>query len=107
MCGGGYPSLSAKISCMDCPIVGRISARECWRPMSMTLMVLTVDWGRRQGGNTNPGELDLNRSGTRNASGQLTPVIPTCTSAQLYQVAPGSASGTGGSVGVYRLHGYT
>ncbi len=56
-------------------------------------MVLTADWARRQGENTNLGELDLNRSGTRNASGQLTPVIPTCTSAQLYQVGQECSTG--------------
>ena len=41
-------------------------------------MVLTVDWARRQGENTNLGEVDVNHF-TRIINGVQTPVIPICT----------------------------
>ncbi len=46
-------------------------------------MVLTVDWARRQGENTNLGEVDLNHF-TRYINGVQTPVIPICSPAQYY-----------------------
>jgi hypothetical protein len=55
-------------------------------------MVLSVDWARRQGENTNLGELDLNRF-TRYIGGVQTPVIPFCEASQYYQ--PGQECSTG------------
>jgi hypothetical protein len=55
-------------------------------------MVLSVDWARRQGENTNLGELDLNRF-TRYINGVQTPVIPMCAASQYYQ--PGQECSTG------------
>lgn len=46
-------------------------------------MVLTVDWARRQGENTNLGEVDLNHF-TRYINGVQKPVIPICAPAQYY-----------------------
>ena len=57
-------------------------------------MVLTVDWARRQGVNVNLGELDLNRSGRRNANGQVFPVIPACTTSQLYVIGQECSTGS-------------
>jgi len=57
-------------------------------------MVLTLDWARRQGENVNLGELDLNRSGRRNAAGQLSPVIPACTASQLFVVGQECSTGS-------------
>ena len=54
-------------------------------------MVLTVDWARKQGENTNLGELDLNRYGR--ISDGLAPIIPACTPAQYY--VPGQECSTG------------
>jgi hypothetical protein len=45
--------------------------------------VLTVDWARRQGENTNLGEVDLNHF-TRYINGVQTPVIPICAPSQYY-----------------------
>jgi hypothetical protein len=55
-------------------------------------MVLSVDWARRQGENTNLGELDLNRF-TRYINGVQTPVIPMCDPSQYYR--PGQECSTG------------
>jgi len=54
-------------------------------------LVITADWARRQGENTNLGELDLNRY-ARTSDG-LSPVIPVCTPAQYY--IPGQECSTG------------
>ena len=55
-------------------------------------MALSVDWARRQGENSNLGELDLNRF-TRYINGVQTPVIPMCTPDQYYK--PGQECSTG------------
>jgi hypothetical protein len=55
-------------------------------------MVLSVDWARRQGENTNLGEVDLNRF-QRFINGVQTPVIPICSPQQYYQ--PGQECSTG------------
>jgi len=55
-------------------------------------MVLTVDYARRQGVNTNLGEIDLNRT-TRYINGVQTPVIPFCSASQYY--VPGQECSTG------------
>ncbi len=55
-------------------------------------MVLTVDWARRQGENTNLGEQDLNRY-ARTVDG-LSPVIPVCQPSQYY--VAGQECSTGG-----------
>lgn len=55
-------------------------------------MVLTVDWARRQGENTNLGEVDLNRF-SRYINGVQTPVIPICAPNQYYK--PGQECSTG------------
>jgi Carboxypeptidase regulatory-like domain len=54
-------------------------------------MILSVDWARRQGENTNLGELDLNHFAQ--TSDGLSPVIPVCTPAQYY--VPGQECSTG------------
>jgi hypothetical protein len=46
-------------------------------------MVLSVDWARRQGENTNLGEVDLNHF-TRIINGVQSPVIPICKPSQYY-----------------------
>ena len=55
-------------------------------------MILAVDWARRQGENTNLGELDLNRF-TRYINGVQSPVIPFCEPNQYYK--PGQECSTG------------
>lgn len=55
-------------------------------------MVLSIDWARRQGENSNLGELDLNRF-TRYIDGVQTPVIPMCAPSQYYK--PGQECSTG------------
>jgi hypothetical protein len=55
-------------------------------------MVLQADWARRQFENTNLGETDLNRF-NRFINNVQTPVIPICTSAQLF--IPGQECSTG------------
>jgi hypothetical protein len=55
-------------------------------------MVLTVDWARRQGENTNLGEVDVNHF-TRYINGVQTPVIPICSPSQNF--VPGQECSTG------------
>lgn len=55
-------------------------------------MVLTVDWARRQGENTNLGEVDVNHF-TRYINGVQTPVIPICSTSQYF--VPGQECSTG------------
>jgi len=55
-------------------------------------MILQADWARRQFENVDMGELDLNRV-TRYINGAPAPVIPTCTSSQLF--VPGQECSTG------------
>ncbi|HYL35705.1 MAG TPA: carboxypeptidase-like regulatory domain-containing protein [Bryobacteraceae bacterium] len=58
-------------------------------------MVVSVDWARRQGENTNLGEIDLNRF-QRYIDGVRTPVIPFCTGAPGMQAGvPGDECSTG------------
>jgi hypothetical protein len=55
-------------------------------------MVITVDYARRQGENTNLGELDLNRY-ARTSDG-LAPVIPQCAPAQYYVAGQECSTGS-------------
>ena len=56
-------------------------------------MVISVDWARRQGENTNLGELDLNRF-QRVINGAPAPVIPTCAANQYYQAGQECSTGS-------------
>ena len=55
-------------------------------------MVITADWARRQGENTNLGELDLNRY-ARTVDG-LSPVIPVCAPSQYYVAGQECSTGS-------------
>lgn len=56
-------------------------------------MVLTVDWARRQGENVSLGEVDMNLN-NRYVNFVQTPVIPKCTSSQLYLAGVECSNGT-------------